>query len=467
MSLLCVSTMASPLVAVNSSVEVDGFKVVLLLDRSPSAASKRAGNEYLIDKFALSLRNQIVGLAAFHEVPVYFGAANFGNDIGDSEPLEQVKEGLLPRLPKREVIPYTDFRPALTFALKQLQREEINNQDDEHTQRLVLLITDSEPWLPNAHRMSERDKTMYFSEFADPANPTLRPVSESIAEIQRLGGEVVVIAVGDHELDAKLWRAYLPSNNYISSREFPDPLRRSRGLFQEFIDRAPQLSVTPPTLTTNTTPPVHPEKLPRTTSENNASGRRVAILATIAALVLAAIMALQLRQLRRKEEKESLLDPKLAEARALAQDDSTKKEAKEKYTTLLDEEVEINQRARHHAETVSRVQFSRIIGEMMTQLCQEVDEERSLMTELLNKDNLPGFADGFAHFLLHRWTRDPSILLTEFDLLRTQSGGTRVLASLIPPEFALDSGAKPPFLPMLRGLAQAAIDLEKVAEVLS
>jgi len=439
----------------------EGLAVIFLIDRSPSAGSRQEGEEYLIDDLAGKLRDQVFGLAERYEVALYFGAINFGGHTGNPKPLARVEGHTFPVLPQREVISYTDFRPAFKYALEQF---ELHERLNDAAKSIVVLITDSEPW-PGT-RLGEDDKKEYFNGDGRFQDSFLPSVAGAISKIREAGGEIIVLAVQDHAGDAKLWRDHIPPENYISTRESSNPLAECRHLLTRIIEQARGETVTEgPRPTTARAAPSNPRRGEGAAFPDSTKLLVGLLASTVVNVYLLWVVAIQKKEIRARvsgypESVGEVQELKEQAREALAEEN--KEKAKEFYEEAL---MKIVDRGRE-ADQTTKNEISGLFSEMLHKLCGTVEEERRLITELLGKSpendlrEREKIAKGMATVVLQRWAKHPEFLLLEFDLFRTEPLGNFFLEgfSEIPasPEAEIGEAS---FQDAVQHLAKSARDL--------
>ena len=424
--------------AAGSDAEPDGWVVVLLLDRSPSTVSKP------IDEYAAKLREQVTGWARFQDVPLHFTSANFGKQIGGPPQLSLVKvdKPAVPALPKRETIPYTDFRAAFARAL------EISRQSAEHSRMLVVLVTDAEPWITRS-RMTKKQKEEYFQKSRSFGSVRDISVEGALRDIQKDKGVVVVVAIGDLADDARLWRRYIPQRHYISTRETPDPLGEVRSILSGLVYEGPTIR-TPEEAVVEDQNQAQAVVIPSSPWLWAAGG-------AVSAFILAALLLVVLKSrsgaagapqdLRAIDEQaETSGQPQQLrvleeQARSLTEEAGILSQSKREdvrargldlYKEAMAKGEVVCKEGREIGEDIQSCGI-RLISEaasgIFANYCKTPEEARNLIVEML-EDGTKERARGIAPALIERWKIAPEFLLDEFDLFRMKPLGKSLLDGL-------------------------------------
>lgn len=182
--------------------------VMLLIDNSPSNARTDPKNlrinaaKFLLDYLELS--SQVIG------VNCRAGVANFGGKLGDVVPLRPMQGGAVINALRPEKIPFTDFRPPFDYALKEFKARSFGIGNT----MAVILFTDGTPEL-NAKLLSADEKKSYFKgEYV--TDDKLPSLNRLLADLQEASVKLFVVAIGDSEEDAGLWKSLIPADHYRS-----------------------------------------------------------------------------------------------------------------------------------------------------------------------------------------------------------------------------------------------------------
>lgn len=199
-----------PLRAVGAEAPaVRGIDVVLLIDSSRSTQITDPGEQRLVA--ARFLLDYLAATSAVLHVNHRAAFANFGGEVGAIEPLQLVQSEKLRRSLRSEVIPSTDFRPALEFARGELLPEEPGSE----RKKIVVLFTDGVPdLLPE--RLTEGNIQRYFKGEPIAGDPVGTSMKEIVKEIQVHGVEILVVAVGAIPAVERGWKELIPESHYIS-----------------------------------------------------------------------------------------------------------------------------------------------------------------------------------------------------------------------------------------------------------
>ena len=195
--------------AQSGATDVKPLDVMLLIDSSPSMAGtdpdslRISAAHYLIDY--LEATSQVLG------VNFRAGVANFGGKVRETMPLRLVQGGVVHSALKVEQISFTDFRPPLDFALRELRPRSFGTDN----QMLVIIFTDGNPEL-SEQKVSPQDKSRYFSGQPIAGDSSSFKMNLLARELQESGVALFVVAVGDASNDAQYWRQLIPFQHYRS-----------------------------------------------------------------------------------------------------------------------------------------------------------------------------------------------------------------------------------------------------------
>ena len=183
--------------------------IILLLDSSPSTRTTDPNNlrisaaRFLLDY--LEATSQVLG------VNYRAGVVNFGARIGETVPLRPLQGGVVRDALVAEEIPYTDFRPALDFALKEFRSRSFGTNNI----MAVILFTDGNPQL-TANPLSVQDKVHYFRGEKIEGDEIAYRMDQLVSDMQDSNVTLFVVAVGDAGQDAELWQTLVPPKHYRS-----------------------------------------------------------------------------------------------------------------------------------------------------------------------------------------------------------------------------------------------------------
>jgi hypothetical protein len=185
-----------------------GIDVILLLDSSPSTRSTDPeGHRLTAARFLL---DYLYATSELLGVNHRAGFANFGGKVGTAEPLRLVTGEGLRNVFRQEVLPFTDFRPALQFALREFGQDGLGLQ----RQQIVVLFTDGAPHLPSGVLEGE-ELRRYFGNSSGTDEAGEASVGMFVDELKEQGGDLFVIAVGDSREAAEGWKTLVPDSHYI------------------------------------------------------------------------------------------------------------------------------------------------------------------------------------------------------------------------------------------------------------
>lgn len=192
----------------------DVVDVIILLDSSPSIASTDPNNARI--EAARLLVEYLDAVGQITGVTARFSAANFGGQVKEDTavPFSPVWDELAINAIRPDRISYTDFRPALRYALDQFQQRRGLDGFDPRA-RAVFIFTDGSPALTD-EEMSLDEKRKYFrgEPIAGDPRPDLR-MDQLLAELQGMNASVHVVSLM-HQ-DRQLWIEALGSPDQYHS----------------------------------------------------------------------------------------------------------------------------------------------------------------------------------------------------------------------------------------------------------
>lgn len=186
-----------------------GLDVVLLLDSSPSTKTTDPQNHRVTA--AHFLLDYLEATSELLRVNHWAAFANFGGRIGAAVPLQLVGGGRVHEKLQAETIPYTDFRPALEFALRELRPVSTGTG----RQAIVVLFTDGLPELDSG-ALKGPELARYFAGEPLSGDSVGLQLSRQVANLGELGGELFVVAVGGNQEAEAGWKSLIPASHYLA-----------------------------------------------------------------------------------------------------------------------------------------------------------------------------------------------------------------------------------------------------------
>jgi hypothetical protein len=205
--------------------------IILLIDNSAGMSQALAGdpasdpNELRIRaaKFLVDfLKANAEATGANHRV----GVASFGGVISDTIPLRPLGDNVVRDRIHGEVIDYTDFRPALRYALGELKGKSFGSDN----KMAVVVFTDGQPWPVGAGEPTITDTQKYFL----PTDQDPKSLAALLRELQDRGVQVFVLGIGNAKRDQANWtqEGLLPEQHFIpisSTTDLADTYHRLAG----------------------------------------------------------------------------------------------------------------------------------------------------------------------------------------------------------------------------------------------
>jgi hypothetical protein len=193
--------------------------IILLIDNSRGMSQALGGDpasdpdglriraaKFLVD----FLKANAEATGANHRV----GVVSFGGVVSDTIPLRPVDDNAVRDRIHDEVIDYTDFRPALRYALGELKSKSFNSGN----KMAVVLFTDGQPWPVGAGEPTVTDTQKYFSPADQDPNHLAGLVQAIQNPEQKPEAEVFVLGIGNAQRDQANWTqpGLLPAEHFIT-----------------------------------------------------------------------------------------------------------------------------------------------------------------------------------------------------------------------------------------------------------
>ena len=374
-------------------------------------------------------------------------------------------------LPPRQQISYTDFRIAISFALESLQRGSPGPQ----SQRLVFILTDSEPW-PAKGPLDVESKNRYFGN-AQEVHPD--SLASSVTSLRESAADLFVIALDDKQADARHWMDLLPKDHYVSNRSNQDLDAAIRQILLGLVGSSCGKTV----LSGTATPP---QKAPTGGQSTSHSGSTRAplifpspwyeiVLASAGALLGAvASRALSRRpqptdaakgtppiSIEDEEDQEPVdVEELRRRGRKIASTDLNK--AKEFFERALEK----TERTAQEGEEFASVQIPAIFREILTTIFKDdLHAQREYIYQQASLKSSRQRAQGLAPVLVERWSINSELMLEEFFALQHHPRGVECLQALAEFEPSEDwSPERLALVRLIRDIATAEDDLQRTAE---
>jgi hypothetical protein len=371
-------------------------------------------------------------------------------------------------LPVRQQISFTDFRGALRFALQSLQGEPTAGR----SLRILFLLTDAEPW-PATGALNPEGKDRYFGDDKEAHPGNLAAFKRSLSESAI---DLYVVALDDRPDDALHWSSLLPSGHYLSNRthgDLDDAIRRILlGLLDPSCGQPTVAETAPPDIRTDL-----PDAAPQPSTAFAASGlRRPWYEITIALAGILFGTAISRAFSNRAINIANRVPPPTTE-HEVTQEDADVEELRRrgrkvaptdpgKAKEFFERALEKTEQFAQEGQELAAVQIPAIFREILTTIYREdLLAQREYIYQQAGIKSSRERARGLAPVLVERWSVTPELMMEEFFALQHHARVDEILQALA--EFE-PPGDWPPerltLINVLRGLATAADDLQKIAE---
>lgn len=211
-SLCCFSLIAK------ETHKVTPLDIILLIDCSPS--TKFTDPENIRINAARLLIDYLEATSELLGINYRAGVINFGGELGETIPLSSLIDNRISQSLRAEIIPYTDFRVPLKFALNEFRAKSFGTGN----RQALILFTDGSPQLTDK-LLSFEEKKYYFSGKSlksDKGDFKSLKLNQQILKLINSGVQIYVVATGDASKDALLWQTLIPSQNYHSINDIKD-----------------------------------------------------------------------------------------------------------------------------------------------------------------------------------------------------------------------------------------------------
>ena len=183
--------------------------ILLLIDSSPS--SHETDPQGLRINAAKFLLDYLQATAQVLRVNYRAGVANFGGRVGDTTPLRLLEGGIVQGEIVSQTISYTDFRPPLDWALRELRARSFGVGN----QMAVILFTDGNPQL-TSDALTVQQKQAYFEGQPLAGDASQLSMPGLVNELREAGVAVFVVGIGEARQDARFWQQLVGADSYRS-----------------------------------------------------------------------------------------------------------------------------------------------------------------------------------------------------------------------------------------------------------